>query len=406
MGMWHGTSSKVYRIKFTGNAGKSIKEIYHMDQFPIGQGAFAKVFKGHQLSDPNFKVAIKCIDKTYLKPDDLKVIDQEVLVLRELNHPNIVKYYDSIEDRFYLWIITEFWPGSTLGGYIKSSKRIGEKRAASIVYQILKAVQYCHSKDISHRDMKPDNIMIDENMNVKLIDFGLSKLTSSSKLKSVLGSPQYMSPEVSTGVYSNKCDIWPIGVMLYEMISGEVPFHGRWVTDIKAKIESKSLSFVNKIWSKISPEWIDLIQSMLKVNPDKRISAKKALKHKWFKKIPNDSAIYDTISSTKNIIELHEHPEGFSEVKKLRLKEMEKLVDENSELVKIKTICEILDPNCNGTVTVDEMKRVIDKTQHKITDKHMNKILNQWNYIIDGNINYIEFLAVTVNRKDLQLKMK
>lgn len=116
---------------------------------------------------------------------------------------------------------------------------------------------------------------------------------------------------------------------------------------------------------------------MLTVNPDKRISAKKALKHKWFKNLPNDSTIYDTISSSRQIIELHEYPDGFSEVKKLRIKEMEKIVNENPELSKIKTICEILDPECNGTVTVDEMKRIIDKTQHKVTDKHMNKIMNQ-----------------------------
>lgn len=137
---------------------------------------------------------------------------------------------------------------------MKVSKRIGEKRAAGIIHQVLKAVQYCHSKEISHRDLKPDNIMIDDSMNVKLIDFGLSKLTSDSKLKSILGSPQYMSPEVSTGGYTNKCDIWPIGVILYEMISGEVPYSGRCVMDTKGKTESKSLSFVNKVWSKISPE--------------------------------------------------------------------------------------------------------------------------------------------------------
>ena len=95
MGMWNGKSSKVYRIKYTGNAGKSIKEIYHMDQRPIGQGAFAKVYKGYSLQNNKFKVAIKWIDKTYLSPTDLKAIDQEVLVLQKLNHSNIVKYYKS-----------------------------------------------------------------------------------------------------------------------------------------------------------------------------------------------------------------------------------------------------------------------------------------------------------------------
>ena len=293
-----------------------------------------------------------------------------------------------------------------MGAYMKSSKRVGEKRAINIVHQILKAVEYCHSKDISHRDMKPENIMIDENNNIKLIDFGLSKFTINAKLKSVLGSPQYMSPEVSTGIYSNKWDIWPIGVMLYEMISGELPYHGRWVKDIKFWIESKSLSFVNKIWSKISPECIDLIKWMLKVNPDNRISAKKALKHKWFKKLTLDEPINDTICSTKNIIELSEYPDDYSEVKKLRIQEMERIVRDQPDLNKILTICEILDPNWNGTVTMDEMKRVIDKSQYKLTDKHMNKILDECNYINDRNINYIEFLAVTVERKNLQLKPK
>ena len=403
MGIWNGKSSKVFKVKYSKNAGKSIKEIYHMDSNSFGQGAFARVYKGYSLQNPKLKVAIKWIYKTYLKPEDLEVIDQEVYVLQALKHPNIVKYYDSIEDEHHLCIITEFWEGLTLNEFIRTYKRLGERRAVKVVHQILKAIQYWHSKNISHRDLKPENIIVDDNNKVKLIDFGLSKLTSQSQLKSILGSPQYMSPEISTGVYTNKIDIWSIGVLLYEMISGEVPYNGRWIKDIKNKIESKDLPFYNKVWTKTSPEWIDLVKSMLIVDPSKRITAKKALKHKWFKKVTYESLEEEPSFNIKNLIELTGTTRDISEVKKLSKKEIEDIVKNHPELNNVKAMCENIDLQNEGTMSIEEIKGVIYKSDLKISDKHISRVINECNQRKDGKINYMEFLAVTVNSRKFEL---
>ena len=303
MGSCCGKTTKIHRAKYTNNSGKILNETYYMDTKPIGEGAFAKVYKGYLLSNISQKVAIKKVDKTRLGRDDLKAIGDEITVLQRLSHPNILKYIDSIEDRKHMCIVTEFIEGTTLAELMSTFGKFTEFETANIAFQIASAIAHWHQKNISHRDIKPDNIIINDDMKATLIDFGLSKIRTNICFTSMIGSPWYMSPEVFEGKYGSKCDVWSLGVLIYKMISGTFPFNGSSLKEIKNDIFSRTLEFNDKIWKQITPIWIDLLKRMLVVDPNKRISASGVLKHKWFKKSGEDSIQFDTIHSTKNIFE-------------------------------------------------------------------------------------------------------
>jgi calcium-dependent protein kinase len=154
---------------------------------------------------------------------------------------------------------------------------------------LLKAIAHCHSYKIAHRDIKPENIMLNQEGHVTLIDFGLSKCINVKAMKSIVGSPYYVAPEVLDGEYGIKCDIWSLGVILYILMCGYLPFSGSDIGEIFTKIKegkllySKCLFIIGKYsmhqkeWEKVSKEGKDLVKKMLEVNPKKRLTAQKCL---------------------------------------------------------------------------------------------------------------------------------
>lgn len=180
-----------------------------------------------------------------------------------------------------MFIITELIEGKTLGHQLKERKNYSEEDAVIILNQLASAVRHCHSKNITHRDIKPDNIMIDDELNATLIDFGLSKLKSKNGFKSIIGSPLYMSPEVYDGKYNNKCDIWALGVLIYHMISGTLPFKGDNLEQVQHNARRSKLKFEGKVWRKISSECKELIKNMIVVDPKMRFTAEQVTEHAW-----------------------------------------------------------------------------------------------------------------------------
>lgn len=222
-------TNQVFVCEESIDAKKILQTRYRISHGIIGKGAFAKVYKGTSLSNPKLKVAIKAFKKNNLFEADIKAIEAEVKVLSTLDHPNIVRYYESIADSKHLYIVTEYIEGETLAKRLtKTQKPFSEEDAAFILHQLASAIYHCHSNNIVHRDIKPDNIMIDKDLNITLIDFGLSKVFSKKKLlRSKAGSPLYMAPEISQEKYSNKVDTWSFGILMYILLSARLPFSGR-----------------------------------------------------------------------------------------------------------------------------------------------------------------------------------
>ena len=183
-------------------------------------------------------------------------------------------------------MVTELIENGELFDEIQRRKKFDEKTAADIISQLLSAIVYCHERKIVHRDLKPENILMDYtkdgNYKIKVIDFGTAQsFSKDTKLRTTMGTPYYIAPEVIMKNYNESCDVWSCGVILYILLSGTVPFYGDTDEKVIAAVKRAHFSFYSPIWNYISSEAKDLVIKMLTFPPNKRITAKEAYTHNW-----------------------------------------------------------------------------------------------------------------------------
>jgi calcium-dependent protein kinase len=238
-------------------------------------------------------VAMKVIKKDKENELDELEIRNEINILKQLSHPNIVKIYEFYISENHYYIITEFCKEGELFSYIKN--KYSERQLAVLFYQVFSGLWYLHENKILHRDIKLENIMIDgkekdkstgeELFWAKIIDFGTAKLFEKNKKeKDVVGSSYYIAPEVLKQNYNEKCDTWSVGVILYMTLVGRAPFDGKDDEEIIYKINSVDYNKNEPRLLKHSPEVRDLVSHLLDKNIERRYSAKEALNHPWFTK--------------------------------------------------------------------------------------------------------------------------
>lgn len=175
-----------------------LKMNYNIDanQTVLGSGSFGKVFLSQSKHNPDFKVAIKALDKVKLRMD-VDLIQQEVSILHKLDHPNIVNYYETYNDFRYVYLVMEYVPGKELNKYFVEGNKNSEKEVCFVMQQVTSALAHCHAVGVIHRDIKAENVMITKaDRKVKLLDFGLSKNSMIVKDREICGTPYYMAPEM------------------------------------------------------------------------------------------------------------------------------------------------------------------------------------------------------------------
>lgn len=246
----------------------------------IGRGGFAKVKLGlHVLTGE--KVAVKIMEKSALG-EDLPRVKLEIAALKDLCHQHICKLYQVIETDTTIYIVLEYCSGGELFDYIVDSERLSEEEARHFFRQIVSAVAYIHSHGYAHRDLKPENLLLDENHNLKLIDFGLCakpKGGMATSLKTCCGSPAYAAPELVTGreYIGSMVDIWSMGVLLYALLCGFLPFEDDNIVVLYRKIQTGDYECPD--W--LSESSVELLSEMLEVKPERRIGIKELASHPW-----------------------------------------------------------------------------------------------------------------------------
>lgn len=232
---------------------------YKIDSVRLGKGSFGTVYKGTNRQNSKNQLAVKKIDKRYITKEEIDDIHNEVMILGRMDHSNIVNYFETYDDNNNIYLCMELCTGGELVEVIsKDKKKFTEDEVSKIIYSLLEALSYIHAQKIIHRDIKPENIMFDQpGGTVKFIDFGLA--TQMNQQMDIAGTPYYLAPEVLTKKYGTECDIWSLGVVLYQMISGKFPFDGRSQFDLFKNIKTKQPKYP----SFFSADLIDLLKKML-----------------------------------------------------------------------------------------------------------------------------------------------
>ncbi|OHT10135.1 CAMK family protein kinase [Tritrichomonas foetus] len=244
----------------------------------IGHGAYA-ICKLAYRQDQDRYYACKIITRQRINQmKDKTRFEQEIRVLQQMRHSYIVQLYDLFKDTLNYYVVMEFCPNGELFSRIVATQRLPESEARLFFRQIIEAMVFIHSRKVAHRDLKPENILIDEKGCAKISDFGLSKFVLGNGLTSTsCGSPCYAAPEVISGKPYDplKSDMWSLGVILYAMVTGNLPWTKRNKLQLFAQIRSGKY----KIPAYVSMQCSNLINSLMIICPEKRLTAQEVLSH-------------------------------------------------------------------------------------------------------------------------------
>jgi calcium-dependent protein kinase len=385
-----------------GSFNDDIEKIYKFKK-ELGEGAFGKVYKIENRTD-NKTYACKRLSKRKIK--NLDTISSEINILKELDHPNIVKLYEVYEDKGHIYLVMDELKGGELFDQIlsraQSNNYYTEKEVARLFKQIVSGVSYCHDNGICHRDLKPENVVFidkDESSDIKLIDFGLGHLFNQNKntMETKVGTCFYMAPEVISGKYTNACDVWSLGILLYVMISGRAPFNGANDNEIMSKILERKLEFKWTGWQNISDDCKDLIKSIL-VDEKNRPTCQDILASKWvFDCAPysKDSKISLEIDELKKYMKTDKLKKAIHSVIAFRLN--------NDDVNELKKNFIATDKNCNGSLSLSEFKEGFSTfmTEKNLTEEELNEFFNSVDLDGNGVVNYNEFIAAIYDKKKL-----
>lgn len=264
--------------------------VEHFYQFGnlLGEGAFAQVLLAKD-RNTHEKCAIKVIKKHGYDKKEAEFMAREMEIMKSVSHPNIVNTLDIFDTPSQLHIVLEYMQGGELFDIIAEAGSFSERQAAQVTRDVIKGVQYLHMLAIVHRDIKPENVLCvtkDWPLRVKLADFGLADYSVdgeiNEKQQTMIGTPGYVAPEVvKKEKYGPPVDMWAVGVLLYIMLSGKMPFYGRDDAACLRMIASGKYAMPDREWATISPEAKSLVKALLQLNPDKRLTANGALHHPW-----------------------------------------------------------------------------------------------------------------------------
>ncbi len=396
--------SNVFVVK-----GETSPDLFYIREKTLGHGSYGTVYlvKHKQL---HRYFAMKVIRKSHKNKSEEDSLMNEINILRKMDHPNILKMTDFYNQKKEYDIITEYCQEGELFNEIKAYAPFNETITGYYMKQILKAVCYCHGMNIVHRDLKPENILIVKRMKngchpIKIIDFGTAKIFSKEKRETLLiGSAYYIAPEVLDRNYTEKCDLWSCGVIMYILLTGRPPFGGNTDMEIMQKIKTGKFDLTKYPWGIISKEAKDLIKDLLQVNPGQRLSAEKALKHAWFqtKQVKQIESMNNL--AKHNIIKLVENLTKYRSDNILRCAVIAYLVHNNTQLKEAHEAIKLfnqIDENGDGRITKEELynglQHYLDKKGDELKEE-VELIFSHIDADHNGFIEYEEFIRAAIDK--------
>ena len=393
--------------RVTQSKNKDIRKSYEYISM-LGTGTFGKV---RLYRDKNYKdllFAIKTLKKEGIPQYQFNLLKSEVNILSNLDHPNIVKYFGTFEDEFFIHIVMEYLKGHDLDKIISLKNYTGfdEKNMCQIIQQLLKALAFIHSKNIIHRDIKPENVLFSNKRNyssLKLIDFGLA--TFSQQDNKSVGTPFYMAPETIDGHSTFESDLWSVGVIVYQMITGILPFQ---ISDKdnqalyhKIKNDDYNRDILDEI--ECSDEVKDFIYKSLQKEVKMRLTIQDALNHPWVQKFCIKNI--DTTFLNHETIRLFLDFSRKSQLQKEIYYFIAKASNE-TDIDKFTSFFNQLDSQNMGSLTIEDIKEGFEKNDIKIENRVLQQIFNGLNFHMAGKINYSEFLSAMVSAKNFPKEEK
>eukprot|EP01083_Nonionella_stella_P005945 17159_1 len=388
---------------------------------PIGlPGQFGIAYECYQKSDPlETRRCVKEINKarfhhidTDARSEVLATMQNEIAILKKVDHPNIVKLFDVYEDRHRLHLVMEFLPGGELFARICEKESFSEKEAVRILREILEALDHMHDKNILHLDLKPDNILFSSKADdapIKLIDFGMARVVPRlAKLKDRVGTPNYMAPEVFEGHYSKAADIWSVGVIAFCMLFGFPPFyldeeditldeHGA----LELKIKQGFLAEVRDGFGPWFPAEIGvsedcryLLGKMLEMDVKKRWTVKECLSCVWVRGFEN--------ASEKTIPPIvRDALRKFHSTSKFKVAISNLFRDkiDSDHIKELRVFFDTLDANKDGSISLLEFKDGMMNTFHTdLSDEQLEQIFSNVDIDDDRSITFEELMTITAHR--------
>jgi len=380
------------------HSGK-ITDFYNIDNAKIGEGTFGCVRKCTRRST-RAVYAVKSVSKNNVKDTDQ--FRQEVANMRLMDHPHIIRLYEVFEDEHKVYLVMELCTGGELFDRIVKKGHFGEREAAIVLEQVLRAVHYMHKIDVSHRDLKPENFLFEtrqptEINNLKLIDFGLScRSKPGAFLCTVAGTASYVAPQVLEKRYDKRCDLWSCGAILYTVLCGHPPFRGSNQQEVLAKVRKGRYTFQSKIWQRVSQDAKSLVQKLMELDPAERYTAEQALADSWIRlKAQRPHAVP---SMQPNLLQGLRNFQSENRLKKAALHVITKQISDE-QTRGLRDIFLGLDTDSDGTLTVAELKTGLQQAGLAEAAPDIEQIVEGLDVDGSGVVDYTEFMAAALSQE-------
>eukprot|EP01066_Platyproteum_vivax_P010453 Platyproteum_vivax@DN4675_c0_g1_i1.p1 len=339
--------------------------------------------------------AVKVFNKKGGKPEKIEMLRNEALIYLTLDHPNIARLLEVYEDDDQVWMVMEKCEGGELYDRLQEKTRYSENDTIEVTKQMLEALAYLHTHNVVHRDLKLENWLYatkEASSSLKLIDFGFSKVWNpTTRMQASCGSLYYVSPDTLSQNYTNACDMWSLGVIVYMLLVGYPPFYGDTEDIVMDQIMAANFSVEGPRWHTVSASAKNFVCSLLEINPQKRLTARQALKHEWISSSSDDVQIDLEVLHSMKLFAQSAH------FKRAALTLMAfSLTSEQIDDVQVQF--KAFDKSLEGTIRLEEFASVVQK-YFEVPIEEIEQIFNQLDSSGDQQVYYNDFLAAVLTNR-------